>query len=99
VAFVAERDLWLMVETVIRRREQRLVKQVLDDLSSAETEATNDARLAPADRVAVASRIRNLRRFAATADVALDAFVRSRRLDLRPLVNILVSRPRRPARG
>jgi len=97
VAYVAERDLWLMLETVLRQRESRMVAQVREDLENAEKEAAADKSLPPGERRAVAGRIRALRRFAQAAGVALEAFIASRNLDVRPLTKILLAPLRRRA--
>lgn len=89
VAYVAERDLWLMITTVLGQRELRLVAQVREDLRLAEEAASADAGLSPAQRKAVAERIRRMRLLADTAQVALDTLLTSRRLNLAPLLKIL----------
>jgi DNA-binding transcriptional regulator GbsR (MarR family) len=89
VAYAAERDLWVMIETVIRQREHRLVEQVREDLFVAEQAAAKDKSLTPAQREAVAKRIRSLRRFADAGRVALEAFMRTRRFNLEPLRKLL----------
>lgn len=89
VAYAAQRDLWLMISTVMQQRECRLIGQVRDDLRTAESLANKDPQLTPAQRKAVARRIRALQRLAQTAEVALGALLRSRRLNLAPLQKIL----------
>jgi hypothetical protein len=49
----------------------------------------HDGSLPPAERDAAAKRIRALRRFAEAGRVAVEAFLRSRRLELRSLEGIL----------
>jgi len=93
VAYVAERDIWLMVHGVLQRRELRLIVQVRNDLSRALELVEQDGRLAPAERQAVLKRIRLLRRFADAGRVAIEAFLRSRKLELRSLEGILVRDP------
>jgi len=82
VAYVAEQDLWLMISTVLRQREQRLVGQVLADLQAAEGLAAADPTLTPERRKALVGRIRTLSRLARAASVALAALLRTRLLDL-----------------
>lgn len=89
VAYAAERDIWLMVRTVLERRELRLVIQVRDDLERALELVAQDGRLSPADREATTKRIRQLRRFADAGRLAVEAFLRSQRLELRSLQGIL----------
>ncbi|MFH1812439.1 MAG: transcriptional regulator [Pseudomonadota bacterium] len=89
VAYAAERDLWLMIETVLRQREARLFGQVRDDLRRAEREVAVDPTLAVAERRRIASRIRTLRRLADLATGALTVLLRSRRLDLGPLLGVI----------
>ena len=92
VAYAAERDLWLMIETVLRQREARLFAQVRDDLRRAEREAASERSLDVGERRRVAARIRTLRRLAEVANAALTVLLRSRRLDLGPLLGILGGR-------
>jgi DNA-binding transcriptional regulator GbsR (MarR family) len=89
VDYEAERDIWQMIRSVLERRELRLVVQVRDDLERAIELVSRDGTLPPAEREAVAKRIRALRRFAEAGRVAVEAFLRSRRLELRPLEGIL----------
>ena len=93
VAYAAERDIWLMVRSVLERRELRLVTQVRDDLESALALVAEDGRLSPAEREAVTKRIRLLRRFADAGRVAVEAFLRSRRLELRWSSRATISLP------
>lgn len=95
IGYVAERDLWLMVTTVLRQREARLVDLVWRDLRDAEDLAQADPSLSPAERRELAARIRRLRRFAEVGRAALEAFMRSFRLDLGPLAGVLAARLRR----
>jgi DNA-binding transcriptional regulator GbsR (MarR family) len=95
VGYAAERDLWRMVTTVLRRREARLVEIVWADLREAEGLAAHDPELTPAERRAVAERVRRLRRFAEVAHTSLETFVRSYRLDLAPLKKVLAASLRR----
>lgn len=92
VAYAAERDLWLMIETVLRQREAKLFGQVREDLRRAEREAAVERSLEPAERRRVAARIRTLRRLAEVANAALGVLLRSRRLDLGPLLGIIGGR-------
>jgi DNA-binding transcriptional regulator GbsR (MarR family) len=91
IAYAAERDLWVMIETVIRQRESRLVEQVREDLFAAEEAAKSDTTLTPAQRKVIAKRIRNLRRFADAGRVALEAFMKTRRFNLDPLRKVLAT--------
>jgi HTH-type transcriptional regulator, glycine betaine synthesis regulator len=95
VGYEAERDLWQMLTTVLRRRESRLVEIVWTDLREAERLVLVDPELTPAERKAVAERVRRLRRFAEVAHASLEAFVRSYRLDLAPLKKVLAASLRR----
>lgn len=92
VAYVAEVDLWKMIETVLQRRELLLVAQVCDDLARAEELVRKDKSLAPGERAALAARIRKLRRFGDGVRAALQAFLRSRQLSIAPLLGILSAR-------
>lgn len=92
LAYVAELDLWKMIETVLERRELLLVKHVCDDLSRAEELVQKDKTLAPAERARLAARIRKLRRFGEGVRAALQAFLRSRQLSIAPLLGILSGR-------
>jgi DNA-binding transcriptional regulator GbsR (MarR family) len=89
VAYVAERDLWLMLETVLRQRESRLFDQVREDLARAEEEASADTELSPSERRTVTANIKSMRRLADAAHATLQTFMRSRRLDLASLSDIL----------
>jgi len=90
VCFEAERDMFRMVETVVRRREHRLVEQVVADLRQAERQVMEDSSLRVSERRAVVARLRRLRRFGELCGAAISAFLRSRRIDLRPLRRILI---------
>jgi DNA-binding transcriptional regulator GbsR (MarR family) len=98
VAYAAEQDLWLMISTVLRQREQRLVGQVLADLQAAERDAAADPELTPERRKALTGRIRTLVRLARAASVALSVLLRTRQLDLTPWHGIL-TRPSRDPNG
>lgn len=89
VAYMAERDLWLMLETVLRQRESRLFAQVREDLARAEKEAAADTGLSPSERRKVTGNIKNMRRLADLANATLQTFIKSRRLDLGSLTGIL----------
>ena len=91
VGYTAERDLWRMVTTVLRQREARLVEEVSSDLRDAEQLVGVDPNLDEAQRRAIAANIRRLRRFAEVSRAALEAFIRSYRLDLGPLASVLTS--------
>ena len=95
VCYEAERDMWQMIENVVRRRERQLVEQVIADLRGAERQVMEDASLSVARRRAMVARLRRLRHLGEICAAALTAFLRSRRLDLRPLRRILVDRPQR----
>lgn len=90
VAYAAEQDFWVMIRAVIQQREHRLVDQVRQDLAQAEAQAARDTTLPPARRRQVARRIRIMRRFADAAGLALDGFLKSKRLNLNPLRKILM---------
>ena len=90
VAYEAERDLWLMIRSVLERRELRLVVQVRDDLGRALDLIAADGTLSPAERNAALKRIRLLRRLAEAGRFAVEALLRSHRLELRSLEGILV---------
>ena len=89
VAYMAERDLWLMLETVLRQRESRLFAQVREDLARAEKEAAADTGLSPSERRTVTCNIKSMRRLADLANATLQTFIKSRRLDLGSLTGIL----------
>jgi DNA-binding transcriptional regulator GbsR (MarR family) len=89
VAYVAERDFWAMVSNVLERRELRLAVQVRDDLARASELVARDRALAPAERTEVVKRIRLLRRFADAGRLAVEGFLKSRRLEARLLEGIL----------
>ena len=89
VAYVAQRDLWQMISTVLGQRELRLVAQVREDLRTAEAQAARDTRMTPAERKAMAGRIHRLQLLAQAAEVALGTLLRTRRLSLLPFQKIL----------
>lgn len=89
VAYEAERDLWRMVTTVLRQRESRLVEAVMNDLVLAEELIGRDPALGEVERRELIARVRKLRRFAEVARAALEAFMRSYRLNLAPLKSVL----------
>jgi DNA-binding transcriptional regulator GbsR (MarR family) len=89
VAYDAECDIWLMVRSVLERRELRLVVQVRDDLGRALELVAADDTLSPAEKAAVTKRLRLLRRFAEAGRIAVETFLKSRRLELRALEGIL----------
>jgi len=89
VRYEAERNMWLMISTVLEQRERRLVTQVLESLETAEKDVRKDVRMTPKERRAMAGRIKALQKLARTAQIALDALLRSRKLDLGPLGRVL----------
>lgn len=88
--FEAETDLFRMIRRTIEQREAKLVARIEADLEQAEA----DAARAGADPAAL-ERIRRLRTLARRAAQALDAFVRTARLDMAGISDLLVGSGRR----
>ncbi|OGQ79087.1 MAG: hypothetical protein A2289_02950 [Deltaproteobacteria bacterium RIFOXYA12_FULL_58_15] len=95
IAFAAERNLWSMLETVLRQRETELFAQVRDELRKAEEQVIDDASLTKNDRKKIVQHIRSMRRLADAATLTLQAFIRSRHLDASRLADILLGSLRR----
>ncbi len=89
VAYAAERDLWLMISTVLQQREQRLITHVQADLEQAARSASVDPDLTPARRRELAGRIRTLGHLAKAAQLALSVLLKTQRLNLKPWRGIL----------
>lgn len=92
VAYVAQSDMWRMIETVLRQRELRLVEEVQSDLTRAKRLAERDPSLDLQQRRQMGRRINNLRLVARAGQVAIDMLIRSRRTNLASLRTVLSRR-------
>ncbi len=84
-AFLAETDLFAMIRRVIEERETRLLSRIGADLREAELEA----RAAGVDPETV-ERIRRLATLAQRTAQALDAFLKTARLDVAGVTGLLM---------
>lgn len=84
--FVAEDDLWKMMRRVFEEREGQFIARIARDLEAAEDEA----KKARVDKDTL-ERIGRLRLLAKLGQQAMDAFLRTARLDASSLAGALVS--------
>ena len=82
--FDAESDLWKMVLRVLRQRELEVIGTVIEDLRRARTAAERSGAGALAIK-----RIDLMIRFGVVCQKVLEAFLKTSRLDIRPLLGIL----------
>lgn len=83
--FEAETDLWKMMSRVFEEREARFISRIARDLEQAEQEA----KRARVDKETL-ERIARLRALAKLGQQAMDAFLRTARLDASSLAGVLV---------
>ena len=92
--FEAETDLFKMIRRTVEQREARLIARIEGDLEIAEREAI----AAGADKESV-ERIRRLRMLSRRAGQAVEAFVRTARLDMAGISDLLMSSGKKLLKG
>jgi DNA-binding transcriptional regulator GbsR (MarR family) len=93
--FAANTELLSMVNRVLESRELGFIARVCADLESAERAARQD----PAASDAVVERVVKMRRLADLVEHSLRVFLRTSRLDVSALIDVLQSRVRRSRRS
>ncbi|HEV8322602.1 MAG TPA: MarR family transcriptional regulator [Myxococcota bacterium] len=84
----AESDLWRMVLRVLQQRELQVIEAVLGDLRRARADAERDRRVS----AITLKRIDLMIKFGVVCQKVLEAFLKTSRLDIRPLLGILASK-------